>query len=536
MPGRFALKKPDDVAGKSWPAICIGLFVAFGGVLFGYDTGTISGILAMPYWLQEFTTPGNDGKLTASQNSLIVSILSAGTFFGALFAAPLADILGRRLGLMSSAGIVFNLGVILQTAATSQPLFIAGRFFAGLGVGLVSALIPMYQSETSPKWIRGTIVGAYQLAITIGLLLAAIVNNSTKDRNDTASYRIPIGVQFAWSLILVFGLLLLPETPRYLIKQDKYEQAALSLGKLRQLPPDHPAVVEELREVEANHHYEMSIGKASYVECFKGTVGKRLLTGCLLQALQQLTGVNFIFYYGTQYFKNAGFQNPFIIQVITNTINVASTFPGLYAVEKLGRRNLLLIGAIGMCVCQFIVAITGTVSGTAVLPAQRAAISFVCIYIFFFASSWGPVAWVVTGELFPLKVRAKCLSMTTASNWLLNWAIAYSTPYMVDPEHANLQSKVFFVWGSFCFVCIAFVYFMIYETKGLSLEQVDELYGVVKEAWESKKFRPALNFADVDADAIRGMSLSEMAAAQERKRSVAHIGDMGNDEGTAEKM
>jgi SP family sugar:H+ symporter-like MFS transporter len=126
-------------------------------------------------------------------------------------------------------------------------------------------------------------------------------------------------------------------------------------------------------------------------------------------------------------------------------------------VEKLGRRNLLLLGGIGMCVCQYIVAITGTVAGTENLPAQRAAIAFVCIYIFFFASSWGPVAWVVTGELFPLKSRAKCLSMTTASNWLLNWAIAYSTPYMVNEEYANLQSKVFFVWGTFCFVCIAFV-------------------------------------------------------------------------------
>jgi MFS family permease len=162
-------------------------------------------------------------------------------------------------------------------------------------------------------------------------------------------------------------------------------------------------------------------------------------------------------YYGTQYFKNAGFRNPFIIQVITNSVNVASTFPGLYMVEKLGRRNLLLMGAIGMCVCQYIVAITGTVSDAADLSAQKASIAFVCIYIFFFASSWGPVAWVVTGELFPLKARAKCLSMTTASNWLLNWAIAYSTPYMVDADHANLQSKVFFVWGSFCFVCIAFV-------------------------------------------------------------------------------
>ena len=162
-------------------------------------------------------------------------------------------------------------------------------------------------------------------------------------------------------------------------------------------------------------------------------------------------------YYGTQYFKNAGFQNPFIIQVITNSVNVASTFPGLYLVEKLGRRGLLLMGAIGMCVCQFIVGSVGTASATDNLSAQNASIAFVCIYIFFFASSWGPVAWVVTGELFPLKARAKCLSMTTASNWLLNWAIAYSTPYMVDTDRANLQSKVFFVWGSFCFVCIAFV-------------------------------------------------------------------------------
>ncbi|KAF2012811.1 glucose transporter-like protein [Aaosphaeria arxii CBS 175.79] len=521
------LKKPENEAGKSWPAIAIGLFVAFGGVLFGYDTGTISGILAMDYWLKLFSKNA-EHTITSAEDSLIVSILSAGTFFGALFAAPFGDLLGRRWGLIASTGLVFNLGVILQTASTSQPMFIAGRFFAGLGVGLVSALIPMYQSETAPKWIRGTIVGAYQLAITIGLFLAAIVNNATKGRNDSGSYRIPIAVQFLWSLILVIGLLFLPETPRYLIKVDKYDEAAKALGKLRQLPVDHPAVVEELNEVQANHAYEMSLGKATYLDCFKGTMGKRLLTGCLLQALQQLTGVNFIFYYGTQYFRNAGFQNPFIIQVVTNSVNVVTTLPGLWLVEKMGRRNLLLMGAIGMSVCQYIVAITGTVAGTTDLAAQRAAIAFVCIYIFFFASSWGPVAWVVTGELFPLKTRAKCLSMTTASNWLLNWAIAYSTPYIVNEDHANLGSKVFFIWGSFCFVCIAFVYFMIYETKGLTLEQVDELYGIVGKAWKSKAFRPAVSFADVDAETGRKSSLADIAATQERKRSVQHEDNTAN--------
>ncbi|KAF2031389.1 glucose transporter-like protein [Setomelanomma holmii] len=518
---KVTFKPPPGTAGAAWPAILVGLFVAFGGVLFGYDTGTISGILAMPYWKKEFSTEP-DLSITASQDSLIVSILSAGTFFGALAAAPFGDLLGRRLGLLVAVGVVFNFGVILQTASTRQPLFIAGRFFAGLGVGLISALIPMYQSETAPKWIRGVIVGCYQLAITIGLFLAAIVNNSTKGRSDSGSYRIPIAVQFLWAIILIVGLFILPETPRYLIKRDKYDQAAKSLGRLRRLPMDHPAVVEELNEVQANHLYEMSLGKSTYLDCFKGTLGKRLITGMLLQSLQQLTGVNFIFYYGTQYFQRAGFQNPFIIQVITNSVNVVSTFPGLYMVEKLGRRNLLLLGAIGMCVCQFIVAIVGTVSGTANLPAQRASIAFVCIYIFFFASSWGPVAWVVTGELYPLKARAKCLSMTTASNWLLNWAIAYATPYMVNKDGANLQSKVFFVWGTCCFVCIAFVWFMIYETKGLSLEQVDELYGVINKAWKSKSFVPQVIFQDVDHSAQRHMSLSEIGANQTRKRSVQH--------------
>ncbi|KAK3074176.1 Plasma membrane low glucose sensor [Teratosphaeriaceae sp. CCFEE 6253] len=518
----LALKKPDNAAGAAWPAILVGLFVAFGGVLFGYDTGTISGILGMNYWQRTFATNGRE-EITGSQEALIVSILSAGTFFGALLAAPLADSVGRKLGLISSCGIVFNLGVILQTASTAQPMFIAGRFFAGLGVGLVSAQIPLYQSETAPAWIRGAIVGCYQLAITIGLFLAAIVNYSTQNRPNSSSYRIPIAIQFAWSSIICLGMLFLPETPRFLIKQDKLEKAAKALSRLRRLPVDHPAVVEELSEIEANHRYEMSISKASYLDCFKGTVGKRLMTGCLLQGLQQLTGVNFIFYYGTRYFERAGFANPFIIQVITNCVNVASTFPGLYLVEKLGRRNLLLMGAIGMAVCQFIVAITGTVAGTTDQAAQRAAIAFVCFYIFFFASSWGPVAWVVTGELFPLKVRAKCLSMTTATNWLLNFGIAYATPYLVNEGagYANMGSRVFFIWGSCCFVCIFFVWFLIYETKGLSLEQVDELYGIVSKAWKSKDFRPQISFQEVEESGAgkRKESLTDYSA---RKASAGH--------------
>lgn len=155
---------------------------------------------------------------------------------------------------------------------------------------LLCPSVPLYQSETAPKWIRGFIVGAYQWAITIGLLLAAVVNNATSHRNDSGSYRIPIALQLAWSLILFGGMILLPETPRYLIKRDNMEKAAKSLSRLRSLPVDHTAIQAELAEVRANHEYEMSLGSGSYLDCFRPPLLKRQFTGMALQALQQLTG------------------------------------------------------------------------------------------------------------------------------------------------------------------------------------------------------------------------------------------------------
>jgi SP family sugar:H+ symporter-like MFS transporter len=252
----------------------------------------------MKFWRETFSTGyinevDHLPDVTSSESSMIVSLLSAGTFFGALGAAPIADYFGRRMGMVLEC-FVFVFGVILQTASTSIPLFVAGRFFAGLGVGLLSATIPLYQSETAPKWIRGTIVGAYQLAITFGLFLAAIVNNSTKDRPDTGCYRIPVAIQFAWAIILVVGMLLLPETPRFLIKKDRYEEATKALARLRRMDVNDPDLVAELAEIQANHEFEMSLGQASYLEILRGSLGKRLATGCAVQGLQQLAGCNFI--------------------------------------------------------------------------------------------------------------------------------------------------------------------------------------------------------------------------------------------------
>lgn len=467
----------------------------------------------MRFWLDEFDHPSE------SRISLIVSILSVGTFVGALLAGPLSDWIGRRWGIIISAAIPFNLGVALQVAATEQTMFIIGRLFAGFGVGLVSVQIPMFQSETLPKWIRGAVVGSYQLCITIGLLLASVVDYATQDRNDSGSYRIPLAIQFAWAIILCTGMFLLPETPRWLVSKGRDAKATRSLCRLRRLPADSPYIIAEIEEIKGNYEYEKSLGSASYLECFKGTIGKRTITGITLQSLQQLVGINFIIYYGTSYFSEnvQGLPSAFILQVITNLVNVIMTFPGLYAIDRFGRRPVLLTGAIGMGTCQFIVAACGAATPTSNFNSQAAQFAFVCIYISFFASTFGPAAWVVTGEMFPLKVRAKCLSMTTAANWFFNWLLSFITPYLtgaLDPT----QSNVFWIWGSFCWLAAIFTYTMIYETKDMTLEQVNELYEAESKAWKSPGYRASDRRFSVVSDVV------EEKEKDARATSVENIG------------
>ncbi|KAH8116445.1 MFS monosaccharide transporter [Phellopilus nigrolimitatus] len=479
---------PKNKAAGIAMAITFSAFAAFGGILYGYDTGVINGVQAMKDWLRTFGFPTTDlvnhptgFMISTAEQSLVVSILSVGTFFGALLGAPTADILGRKWGIVFST-LIFCIGVAMQTASTALPLFVAGRVIAGIGVGEVSVLIPMYQSECAPKWIRGTVVSGYQWAITIGILLASVVNNATQDRDDHSSYRIPISIQFIWAAVLAGGMTILPESPRWLIMKGRDADAAHSLSRLTGAPLDDPTLTDDLSEMKISLEEERRLGSSTYRDCFRvGEPNKilfRIVTGMAIQMWQQLTGINFIFYYGTTFFMRSGITDAFLISVATNVVNVFMTIPGMWAVERFGRRRMLLIGATGMCVCEFIVAIAGVALPQSNLAGQKVLIAFVCIYIGFFASTWGPIAWVITGEIFPLNVRAKGMSLAVASNWLWNFAIGFATPFLVNsgPGNANLQAKVFFIWGSTCFCCIVFTYFCIPETKGLSLEQIDVLY------------------------------------------------------------
>ncbi|MCJ1274632.1 hypothetical protein MMC21_002429 [Puttea exsequens] len=508
-------------------------FAAFGGIFFGYDTGWMGGVLAMKYFIRQYTgkeypVAGDDDAkaafhLPASDQSLTTSILSCGTFFGAIIAGDVADFIGRRTTIIMGCGI-FIIGCILETASTGLGLMVPGRLICGFGVGFISAIVILYMSEIAPRKVRGAVVSGYQFCITIGILLANCVVYATQNRDDSGSYRIPIAVQFLWAIILAAGLAVLPESPRYFVKKGKLEKAAKALANIRGQPVDSDYIQDELAEIIANHEYELQIIPqttyiGSWANCFRGSVFKgvsnsrRTTVGILMQMMQQLTGINFIFYFGTVFFTSLGtISNPFFISLITTLVNVCSTPLSFWTVERFGRRKILIIGGTGMVICQYIVGIIGVTAGKESKhnhAAVSAMIAFICFNISFFAATWGPCAWVVIGEIFPLPIRSRGVGLSTASNWFWNCIISVITPYLVgtDKNDANLGAKVFFLWGSLAIISTLFAYFLVPETKGLSLEQVDKMMEEVN-ARNSPSWKPHSTFAAEMGLTEKGLSIS----------------------------
>lgn len=461
-------------------AIIVGLVAAVGGFLYGYDTGLINDILEMNYVKTHI--PHSPNGFTVHERALITAILSLGTFCGALGAPVISDTYGRKFAIILSLALVFNAGNVLQVSATNVALLCAGRGISGLAIGVLSATVPLYQAEASPKWVRGLIVFTYQWAITWGLLVALAVCQGTRKIGSSASYRIPIGLQFVWLLALCVGMLFLPESPRFYVQKDNIQRALESLCKLRRLPETDADLIEELVEIKANYDYETSFGRTTIVDCFRSGGGRhkqllRIFTGMGIHALQQGTGINFIFYYGVNFFSSTGIHQYYLMLFITYLTNVVFTIPGMILIDVAGRRPLLLYGGIAMSVCNFVIAIVGTAADNGEARGIVCVV-FSCCFIACFASLWGGCAWAIALELFNISVRQKLLSLCAATNWLMNFVLAYITPYLIDTGRNTvaLGTKIFFVWGGLNFVGAVFVYLFVYETKGLKLEEVDFMY------------------------------------------------------------
>jgi len=481
-------------------AILLGVITNIGGFLFGYDTGQISGIQLFQDFIQRFGQEQPNGEIafTPIILSLIVSLMSIGTLFGALLGAYSADWLGRRKNLTLGV-FIFIIGNILQiTAMNSWVHMMIGRMVAGVGVGILSVGVPLFMSETSPKEIRGPVVASYQLMITVGILVSNIVNYGVRDIQESAwSWRAVILIGIIFSLPLGIGVLFCVESPRWLMGQGRAEEAKLAMARLRGVKGDldNVFVERDFREMREAIEAEKSVGNAGWVECFTGKpsgitrLAYRTYLGCALQFLQQWTGVNYFFYYGATIFQSAGIEDPIQTQLILGAVNVFCTLWGLWILGRFGRRKPLFFGGIWQAVwfCVF------SATATAVDPTTNSTIGIVmivsgCLFIASFAATWGPGIWIIIGEIFPLKSRAKQASLATSFNWLGNFMVAFLTPLADD----GIGAAYGFVFVACNLAGALVVYFFVFESENLTLEAVDEMYRTKDlKAWKSSSWIPA---------------------------------------------
>lgn len=473
------------------------VLVAFGGFVFGFDTGTISGFVNMSDYLERFGELNADGEyfLSNVRTGLIVAIFNVGCAVGGIFLSKIADVYGRRIGLMFSM-IIYVIGIIVQISASDKWYqIVVGRAIAGLAVGTVSVLSPLFIGESAPKTLRGTLVCCFQLCITLGIFLGYCTTYGTKTYTDSRQWRIPLGLCFVWAIMLVIGMVCMPESPRYLVVKNKIEEAKKSIGRSNKVSPEDPVVYTEVQLIQAGIERESLAGSASWTELVTGKprIFRRVIMGIMLQSLQQLTGDNYFFYYGTTIFQAVGMTDSFQTSIVLGVVNFASTFLGIYTIERFGRRLCLLTGSVCMFVCFIIYSILGVTNlyidgydGPTSVPTGDAMIFITTLYIFFFASTWAGGVYCIVSETYPLRIRSKAMSVATAANWIWGFLISFFTPFITSAIH--------FYYGFVFTGCLLFsffyVYFFVVETKGLTLEEVDELYAQGVAPWKSSKWVP----------------------------------------------
>ena len=293
-----------------------------GGMIFGYDTGQISGFLEMEPFLASFgDRPGP--SFSNVRSGTIVGLLSIGTLFGALCSAPIADRFGRKICIIVWC-LVFCVGVIVQiTTVNHWYQIVVGRWVAGLGVGGLSVLTPMYQSETAPRQIRGALVSAYQLFITLGIFVADLINFGTHKNTTSLSWKLPLGIGFVWPAIMAVGICFLRESPRWDYRQGNMDAARKTIALSYGVPENNWEVNREMREIKDKFDAEQAGGgKHRFYEVFTAPrMGYRVALGVTLQALQQLTGANYFFYYGTTIFASVGLADSYVTSIILGAVN-----------------------------------------------------------------------------------------------------------------------------------------------------------------------------------------------------------------------
>ena len=443
-------------------------FAALGGLLFGYDTGVISG--AVIFIKKDFA-------LSTFPQELVVSMVLAGATVGALSGGKLADRFGRRPILLVTS-VIFVAGAILCAAAPSLTMLVAGRVVVGLGIGLASTTVPVYISEVAPPKTRGWQVSLFQLAITIGILAAYLVDFAFA---RSESWRWMLGLAVVPGAILGAGMLFMPESPRWLAKFLHPDAARAVLARIR----GQAEVELELREILDSLARAEEHGR--WKDLLEPTIRPALIVGMGLAVFQQVTGINTVIYYAPTILQATGMPSASVAILATagiGLVNVLMTVVAMWLIDRVGRRPLLLTGVAGMTVSLVVLGLVFHFHSS----MHRESLAVVAVftlmaYVAFFAISLGPIFWLLIAEIFPLQSRGEAEGTAAATNWIANLAVSMTFLTLLE---AIGPALTFWLYGLMAVGAWIFSYTLVPETKGRTLEEIEQ-------SWRLRRARKRLS-------------------------------------------
>lgn len=429
--------------------VCI--IAAMAGLLFGFDTGIISG--ALLFIERGFT-------LTTWMKEFIVSSVLLGAMIGSLCSGHLTDRYGRRRIILIISSM-FILGTFVASLAPNVEAIVLGRFCIGIAIGIGSYTAPLYIAEIAPTHLRGGLVSLNQLAITIGIMCSYFINYAFT--NIQGSWRFMFAIGLFPAILLGIGMLFLPESPRWLVKQRMSAKAKETLRYLRRTQQ----VDQELTEIERS----LQVQEAALSEIFAPWIRPALFLGIMLGFLQQVTGINTIIYYAPTIFQMTGFHagSSILATVGIGIVNVTSTIFAVFYLDRIGRRPLLLAGLVGMCASLIALSLAFQWEHSSLL--QWAAVMSTFVYVICFAFSLGTMLWLIVSEIFPLEVRGAAMSIAVFSGWFWNFAVSSTFLSLLN---ALGPTQTFLLYAFMCIIGFIFCYYKVPETNGITLEQIEQ--------------------------------------------------------------
>lgn len=456
--------------------IAITATATIGFSLFGYNQGMMSGIISGDQFTYEFpAVAGTSSHATVVQGA-VTSCYELGCFFGALFALFRGDRIGRK-PLVLAGAVIITIGTIISVTpfrhswAIGQ--FVIGRVTTGVGNGINTATIPVWQSEMSKPQHRGRLVNLEGSIVAVGTLIAYWVDFGLSYTSTSIQWRLPVALQIVFAVALFAGMIGLPDSPRWFISKGRKEEALYIAAALNNSTTDDEEVQDEIRVAqEAVMREQSQVGIKDVITGGPTQHFQRMILGASTQFFQQITGCNAAIYYSTVLFKNSmhlGDRMSLILGGVFSTVYAVATIPSFFLVDKIGRRKLFMIGAIGQG-CSFLITMGCLVKETE--QNSKGAAVGLFLFITFFAFSLLPLPWVYPPEINPLRTRTVATGFSTCTNWIFNFAVVMFTPVFVS--NTRWGAYLFFAIMNFLFVPV--IYFGYPETAGRSLEEVDIIF------------------------------------------------------------